>query len=91
MPCFETRDLDFNFLRSREPPVALAKVGKRGQLTDGDSFFEIMKEHAARFADGTARTADFIDVAEEISGHDLGDLFTQWLFERSVPEFPAGT
>ena len=85
-----------------EPPVfelfgaAVYRVGAMTlhalRLTVGDdSFFAIMKEHASRFADGTARTADFIAVAEEVSGQDLADLFNQWLFERAVPPFPGST
>lgn len=59
------------------------------RLTVGDdAFFAILEEHAARHADSTARTADFIAVAEEIHGAELGELFDSWLFERAVPEFP---
>ena len=42
----------------------------------------------AQFAGSTAITGDFIDVAEDVSGLDLGDLFESWLFEGDVPEFP---
>ncbi len=41
-----------------------------------------------RFGGGTATTEDFIAVAEEVSGMDLGDLFDAWLYGDVVPEFP---
>ena len=39
-----------------------------------------------RFGGSTARTADFIAVAEEISGQELDDLFDAWLYAPDVPE-----
>jgi len=60
------------------------------RLTVGDDvFFEILRTYAARFADATAVTADFIAVAEEVSEEDLSGLFEDWLYDREVPEFPA--
>lgn len=61
------------------------------RLTVGDeTFFDILKTYAARFADRSAVTADFIGLAEEVSGVELDDLFDAWLIEQRVPEFPAG-
>jgi aminopeptidase N len=40
---------------------------------------------AERFADGNASTDDFIGVAEEIAGSDLGDLFEAWLYRSELP------
>ncbi|NND01499.1 MAG: M1 family metallopeptidase [Acidimicrobiia bacterium] len=84
-----------------EPPVfelfgpAVYRVGAMTlhalRLTVGDeSFFELLTEHATRFANGAARTADFIAVAEEVAGLELDALFDSWLYDRAVPEFPAG-
>ncbi len=59
------------------------------RLTVGDLlFFEVLRIYHQQFAGGTATTGDFIDVAEDVSGMDLGDLFESWLFEAEVPEFP---
>lgn len=51
-----------------------------------DAFFAFMREWIDRFADSVASTQDFIDLAEEISGQDLGDLFAGWLFSDDVPD-----
>ena len=37
-------------------------------------------------ANGNARTAEFIALAEELSGQDLGPFFDTWLY---APEKPA--
>jgi aminopeptidase N len=59
------------------------------RLTVGDeAFFEILRTYAAEFADGTALTTDFMEIAAAVSGMDLEELFEEWLFERAVPEFP---
>jgi aminopeptidase N len=61
------------------------------RLTVGDEpFFEILRTYYARFAGGNAGTADFIAVAEEVSGQELTDLFEAWLYGEEVPDFPAG-
>ncbi len=53
-----------------------------------DAFFDILGTYYARFAGGNARTDDFIAVAEEISGEDLGDFFDEWLYEEAMPAIP---
>ena len=60
------------------------------RLTVGDdAFFEILQTYHRQFAGGTATTDDFVAVAEQISGMDLGGLFDAWLFEEAIPEFPG--
>ena len=55
----------------------------------GDAtFLEIMREWAARYAYANATTADFIALAEEISGQALDQLFDDWLFEQGKPPPP---
>lgn len=39
--------------------------------------------------DGTATTADFERLAEEISGRDLGGFFQAWLYGRKTPPMPG--
>ncbi len=57
-----------------------------------DAFFETLRTYYATFEDSVATTADFIAVAEAISGSDLSDLFDKWLYSATVPELtaPAG-
>jgi len=59
------------------------------RLTVGDeAFFEILRTYPQRYHYGNATTADFIAVAEEVSGQDLDELFQSWLYEEAVPELP---
>jgi aminopeptidase N len=56
------------------------------RLTIGDDeFFELLREWVAR-NDGTSRTTeDFIALAEEVSGQDLGAFFDEWIFAERPP------
>ncbi len=59
------------------------------RLAVGDEpFFEIIRAYVERFQYGNASTADFIALAEEISGQDLANLFDAWLFAGGVPPVP---
>lgn len=51
-----------------------------------ETFFAILQTYHERFAGSTAETADFIAVAEEISGEDLTDFFDAWLYQYPRPE-----
>lgn len=60
------------------------------RLEVGDQpFFEILKTYYERFEGRNARTADFIAVAEEVSGKDLDDFFDRWLYSKDVAPIPA--
>jgi hypothetical protein len=48
-----------------------------------DAFFEIMRSWASRAR--TATTAQFVALAEEISGQELDPLFDLWLYTDSKP------
>jgi aminopeptidase N len=50
-----------------------------------ETFANILKTYYDRFQYGNASTADFIAVAEEISGEDLGEFFNGWLYEEDMP------
>jgi aminopeptidase N len=50
-----------------------------------DAFFELLQTWSAEHEGGTVTTDDFIALAEEVSGQDLGDFFTAWLDERPLP------
>ncbi|WP_308164702.1 M1 family metallopeptidase [Nonomuraea sediminis] len=54
--------------------------------TIGDAtFFKLLKEWAAEHRYGNATTAQFIALAEKLSGKDLGSLFNAWLFQPKKP------
>lgn len=58
------------------------------RLAVGDeAFFEILGEWAAQQSGQNVTTAEFVDLAEQVSGQPLDDLFTTWL---ATPEKPAG-
>jgi aminopeptidase N len=59
------------------------------RLEVGDeSFFQVMQTYYERFKDGNAATADFIAVAEEVSGQDLRGFFAAWLYGDRIPSLP---
>ncbi|MCA9906447.1 MAG: hypothetical protein KC547_21480, partial [Anaerolineae bacterium] len=56
------------------------------RLEVGDEmFFEILRTYAERFRYGNASTADFIALAQEVSGMPLDALFYVWLLGETVP------
>lgn len=60
------------------------------RLEIGDeAFFETLRTYYATYEDSIATTADFIAVAEAVSGSDLSDLFDQWLYSATVPDLPS--
>ena len=62
------------------------------RLTIGDdAFFETLRTYLEEFADGNASTEDFVQVAEEISGQELDQLFDAWLFDETLPELPGSS
>jgi aminopeptidase N len=50
-----------------------------------EAFFELAQTWVERFGGGTASTADFIALAEEVSEQDLGDFFDVWLYTPEKP------
>ncbi len=50
-----------------------------------DAFFELLYRWATENADGNVTTADFIALAEEVSGQQLDDFFTAWVVTPSKP------
>jgi aminopeptidase N len=54
--------------------------------TIGDrAFFTVLRRWYAGNRDGTADTADFVALAERVSGRDLGALFDAWLYQPGKP------
>jgi aminopeptidase N len=62
----------------------------RNQVGDRD-FFRILRAWAARKAGGNGTTAQFVALAERISGQQLDGLFNAWLFTASKPALDAAT
>ena len=58
----------------------------RGEIGD-DAFFRTLRQYLSRHAGGNASTSDFVEVAEQVSGQDLDDLFQAWLY-ADVPPAP---
>ncbi|MDO3702497.1 M1 family metallopeptidase [Micromonospora sp. C28SCA-DRY-2] len=52
------------------------------------AFFEILKTWAAEKRDGNGSTAQFVALAERISGERLDDLFDDWLYGTERPARP---
>ncbi len=50
----------------------------------------ILRTYLDRFGGKTASTADFVDVASEVAGHDLTAFFDTWLGPGPVPPLPHG-
>ena len=60
------------------------------QAVGDDAFWAIVHEWVEpRTAAGTSRPTQFIALAEEISGQQLDDLFTTWLFTPERPDLTA--
>ena len=53
-----------------------------------DAFFRTLRTYADRYKYGNANTQDLINVAQEISGKNLQDLFNRWLYGQALPPFP---
>jgi aminopeptidase N len=50
-----------------------------------EAFFKILKQWVARYGGKTAKTSDFIALANEISGKDLKEFFDKWLYRDDIP------
>jgi aminopeptidase N len=68
---------------------ALAVHALRVTVGD-DTFTKILRTYLGRFGGTTASTEDFVGVASEIAGRDLGSFFTSWLGSGSPPPLPSG-
>ena len=53
-----------------------------------DTTLAILRAWAERHAYGNGTTAEFIALAEEMSGADLEALFDAWLFQADMPPLP---
>ncbi|MDL5204194.1 M1 family metallopeptidase [Streptomyces sp. ALI-76-A] len=53
------------------------------------AFERLEKVWVSRHQDGTASTEDFVELAEEMSGRDLGTFFEGWLHGEKTPQMPG--
>nr|WP_217141626.1 M1 family metallopeptidase [Streptomyces sp. AC627_RSS907] len=87
-----------------EPPAPGTRTGIfRSNVYDGAALvlYALRQEigHAAferlerawvgRHRDGTATTSDFVRLASEISGRDLGGFLQAWLYDEKTPPMPG--
>ncbi|GGO00972.1 peptidase [Microbispora rosea subsp. aerata] len=56
----------------------------RMKIGDG-VFFPLLKTWAQENRHGTATTADFVTLAEKLSGKNLGSFFQSWLYQTGKP------
>ena len=54
-----------------------------------DVFFEILRTYFERHVYASVTTADFIAVAEEVSGRNLNAFFDAWLYDPEIPPIKA--
>ncbi|QSY50963.1 MULTISPECIES: M1 family metallopeptidase [Streptomyces] len=54
------------------------------------AFFMLLRKWTKLHRYGNVRTAQFIGLAEGVSGKDLGPLFDTWLSSRNRPTLPSG-
>ena len=52
-----------------------------------EKFFETLKQYTQQFTWKSATTEDFKNVAQKVSGQDLGYFFIQWIESSGAPEF----
>jgi aminopeptidase N len=50
-----------------------------------DAFFAVLRRWVDEHRYGTASTAAFVALAEEVSGQPLDDLFQRWLYDARLP------
>ncbi|MGB7962472.1 MAG: M1 family metallopeptidase [Propionicimonas sp.] len=73
------------------------RVYKRGALTlhalrrvvGDEQFFAILRGWTAARRHATGTTEDFVSLAEEVAGRELGSLFTAWLRRTELPKLPS--
>jgi len=66
-------------------PAALEHPSQLFQKVGDSTFFEILRSWYEDNTYGNVSTEDFIALAEQKSGLDLGDFFQAWLYEEGRP------
>jgi aminopeptidase N len=97
---YATRPDDFWTIAPADPGAAEIfgdAVYDRGAMTlhqlrlaiGDDDFFELLRTWTAEKRDGNAETAEFVALAEKVSGQQLDELFQAWLRTPSKPSMQA--
>jgi aminopeptidase N len=68
---------------------ALALHALRGEVGD-EAFFVLLRDWVADNAGGSVTTDDFVEAAAQSTGADVSAVLERWLYERPLPELPAG-
>jgi len=68
--------------------AALALYALREEI-GRETFERLERVWVSRHEDGTATTDDFVRLASELSGRDLGDFFHDWLYGEKTPPMPG--
>ena len=75
--------------------VRAATFGRTPKRPMDEAKFEAFYRKTARLLwsyifrmTGNAATADFIAIAEQVSGQKLDSVFNSWLYERAMPDIP---
>lgn len=66
---------------------ALAIQALRSALDDDGVFFGILREWLTKYQYGNAKVADFIDLANAVSGRSTNALFKTWLVDKGKPAY----
>jgi len=53
-----------------------------------EAFFDTLRAYFDAYQGSAATTADFIEIAERVSGQELDDLFERWLHSETPPPLP---
>ncbi|MBK0402665.1 T9SS type A sorting domain-containing protein [Adhaeribacter sp. BT258] len=59
----------------------------RFEFNNDSLFFAALRAYQQQFKDGTAKTADFKQVVETVSGKNLTPFFNQWVYGEGHPTF----
>jgi aminopeptidase N len=76
------RDTMFSFAVYYRGGMTLAAL--RHKIGDA-KFFTLLQTWTAQHKYGNANTQQFIDLAEQVSGQDLGHFFDVWLYQKTKP------
>ena len=50
-----------------------------------DDFFDFIRSIITTYPNGNINTAEFVDLAQQTCGQDLGQFFQQWIYSPGVP------
>ncbi|MFE1592915.1 M1 family metallopeptidase [Nocardia sp. NPDC058705] len=75
-------------LSDTDAPGAVTLYALRNTVGE-DTFHRIEQTFLDRFLQKSASTADYVKVASEVAGRDLGSFFDEWLSGPNLPPMPG--